>query len=119
MRFQDFRRVIEFVRAEIHPELPLQQFAILLLVHEREGMSQGEISKIMKMPQATVSRNVARLASKVVEDPRTGKRKEMGYGLLENRIDPIETRQYLVFLTANGKKFMEQLGDFLANPKGG
>jgi DNA-binding MarR family transcriptional regulator len=117
MEIRDFKKVIEFVRKEIFSELPLQQLAMLLLVHEREGISQGEISKLMGMPQATVSRNIARLSRKQIRGDR-GQVEWVGYGLVENRIDPVETRQYQVFLTDKGTQFMAKLEQVLAERKG-
>lgn len=117
MKIKDFRKVIEFVRKEIFSELPLQQLDMLLLVHEREGIPQGEISKVMGMPQATVSRNIARLARRQIRGDR-GQVEWVGYGLVENRIDPVETRQYQVFLTDKGTQFMAKLEQVLAERKG-
>jgi DNA-binding MarR family transcriptional regulator len=117
MKIGEFKKVIGFVRKEIFSELPLQQLDMLLLVHEREGIPQGEISKVMGMPQATVSRNIARLARRQIRGDG-GQVEWVGYGLVENRIDPVETRQYQVFLTDKGTQFMAKLEQVLAERKG-
>jgi DNA-binding MarR family transcriptional regulator len=103
------------LRKEIFAELRLQQLDLLLLVAERHGngISHTEISKVMGMPQGTVSRNVQKLSLKKVRRS-DGEIEPYGYGLVENRIDPFESRQYLVFLTEKGKNLIARLEKILA-----
>jgi len=97
------RRVHEAIRVLVHPEIPAQQMSILYLVAENEGITHGEIAKRLYMPQATVSRNVAKLAAKLVED-RSGKFVDTGYGLVRNVDDVVDPRRNAVFLTSKGQK---------------
>ena len=112
MKIRQFRTVVEFIRKEVNPEFPIQQLSVLLLVAEEEGITQTEISQILSMPQATVSRNVAKLGNKVVQ--RDGKSKMIGYGLVENRQDVVhDPRRLAVYLTDKGKKFIKDLSILL------
>ena len=108
MDINHFRNVINFIRREIYLDFPLPQLEVLLLVIENEGISQTDISKKLNMSQASVSRNVAKLSSKVIKN-EDGSYRKVGYGLLENRPDAIESRSYNVFLTDKGKQFVKDL----------
>jgi len=75
---------------------------------ENEGISHGELSKLLNMPQPTVSRNVNKLADKVAKR-FDGSFEKVGYGLLENRSDEVESRSDNVLLTNKGKEFAKTL----------
>ena len=108
MDINHFRNVINFIRKEIYMDFPLPQLEVLLLVIENDGISQSDISKRLNMSQGAVSRNVAKLSSRV-KQMDDGSYEKMGYGLLENRPDEIESRSYNVFLTDKGKQFVKDL----------
>jgi DNA-binding MarR family transcriptional regulator len=102
------RRVHEEIREQIHREIPAQQLSILYYVAENEGAPQGEIAKALHMPQATVSRNVAKLAIKM-EENRQNQLVDTGYGLLVNRTDTIDPRRLCVFLTPKGQEVLKAI----------
>jgi DNA-binding MarR family transcriptional regulator len=116
MDINHFRNVINFIRKEIYMDFPLPQLEVFLLVIENDGISQSDISKRLDMPQGTVSRNVAKLSSKVIKKD-DGSYEKVGYGLLENRPDQIESRSYNVFLTDKGKQFVKDLKFVLKEDK--
>jgi DNA-binding MarR family transcriptional regulator len=107
------RRIHETIREKIHPEIPAQQLSIFYLVAENEGITQGEISKHLNMPQATVSRNVLKLASKLVED-RKGNFVDTGYGLVENRDDIVDPRRNAVYTTPKGQEVLKAIARVVA-----
>lgn len=97
------------VRELVHPEIPAQQLAILYLVAQRPGITHTEIGTILEMPQGTVSRNVQKLAIKVVEKVR-GPAETYGYGLVENRPDyRTDPRRNAVYLTKKGEQVIADL----------
>ena len=102
------RRVHEEIRDLIHAEIPAQQLSILYYVAENESATQGEIAKALHMPQATVSRNVAKLANKM-EENRQKQSVDTGYGLLVNRNDTIDPRRLCVFLTPKGQEVLKAI----------
>ena len=108
MDINHFRNVINYIRREIYPDFALSQLETLLLVIQNEGITHSELSEKVNVPQATISRNVARLSSKVVKRS-DGSYEKIGFGLLENRPDEVESRKYNVFLTEKGKEFVKEL----------
>ena len=108
------RRVHEEIRDLIHSEIPAQQLSILYYVAENEGAPQGEIAKALQMPQATVSRNIAKLAVKM-EENREKKLVDTGYGLLVNRNDTADPRRLCVFLTPKGQEVLKSIAKAVLN----
>ena len=104
------RKIHEVVRDQIHPEIPAQQMSIFYLVAANEGITHGEIAKTLSMPQATVSRNVAKLATKLEED-RNKNFVDVGYGLLVNRDDVVDPRRHAVFTTPKGQDVLKKIAD--------
>jgi DNA-binding MarR family transcriptional regulator len=107
------RRVHETIRELIHAEIPAQQLSILYFVAENEGVTQGEIAKALHMPQATVSRNVAKLAVKL-EENRDRKFVDTGYGLVVNRADVVDSRRLAVYLTPKGQEVLKSVAKAVA-----
>jgi DNA-binding MarR family transcriptional regulator len=107
------RRVHETIRELIHQEIPAQQLSIFYLVAENEGITHGEIAKELRMPQATVSRNVAKLSSKMVEG-RDRELVDVGYGLVENRDDIVDPRRNAVYTTPKGQEVLKAVAKAVA-----
>jgi arginine repressor len=95
----------KIVSDEVFNELPLQQLRMFLMVVEEEGIG---------VPAGTVSRNLAKLGSKVVED-RDGQMKDVGYGLLNVYPDPTDPKKNTVHLTEKGKQLSKLLKGAVSN----
>jgi len=108
----NFQKGIEYFRKEIFAELPLQQLYMILLTAQNDGLAQQDFQQLLGVPGGTVSRNLAKLGTKIVEDPNGGV-KDVGYGLIELRSDD-DPKKNTVHLTKKGKRFMEQL-DIILN----
>ena len=108
MEFKKFRAGIELIDAEIFAELPAQQMMMLFIVAENEGVDQQDLQKLLGVPAGTVSRNLARLSSKVVTG-LNGKQGDIGYGLLDVRPHPTDPKSNQVFLSQKGLSFLQKL----------
>jgi DNA-binding MarR family transcriptional regulator len=104
------RRVHEVIRRTVHSEIPAQQMSILYLVNENEGITHGEIAQRLTMPQATVSRNVSKLSTKLVEG-RDRNLIDVGYGLLKNRDDIVDPRRNAVYVTDKGREVLTKIAE--------
>lgn len=93
----------------INPDMPIQQAALFVQVCKKENITHAELSAALDMPQASVSRNVLKLAQKMHRDELTGTLSVIGLGLLENKADLYEPRRYAVSLTPRGKALKAQL----------
>ncbi len=96
--------VVEMFRNRLSRQLPTQHISLLLLVAERPGITQAELSNLLDMPQGTVSRNL-KLLNYYLERDQCGSSAK-GYGLLITR--PLEEGAYPlgVFLTPKGEDFI-------------
>jgi DNA-binding MarR family transcriptional regulator len=118
MELVKFKGGIELIRNEIFAELPAQQILMLLIVAEREGIDQQDFQKLLGVPAGTVSRNLARLSSKVVTG-LNGKQGDIGYGLLDVRPHPTDIKSNQVFLSEKGLSFMQKLINHLQSDRSG
>lgn len=107
-----FQRGVELFRDEVFTELPLQQLYMVLITARYEGLSQQDFMSHLNVPAGTVSRNLSKLGSKFVED-RSGNLVDVGYGLLETRSDPDDSKKNTVHLTKRGKRFIQKLKECL------
>ena len=114
MMLDRFKAGIELFRNEVSNELPLQQLYMLLLVIEDEGINQQDFQEFLGAPGGSISRNLARLGTKIVED-RDGKRVDVGYGLVQILPDSTDPKKNTVHLTKKGKEFAEKLKKLLSN----
>jgi len=90
-------------------DYPPQWIDIILLVAQRQGITQTEISEILNMPQGSVSRNCKKLASAYSEREQG----MVGLDLLENRTDyVIDSRRHAVYLTKKGKEMVKKMQTF-------
>jgi len=102
------------VSDEVFNELPLQQLRMFLMVMEDEGIGQQDFQQLLGVPAGTVSRNLAKLGSKVVED-RDGQMKDVGYGLVNVYPDPTDPKKNTVHLTEKGKQLSKLLTGAVSN----
>jgi DNA-binding MarR family transcriptional regulator len=104
MKVHEFIKVMEFIRKEFGRKYAPQQLSFLMLVSLRGGITHNEIALKLQMPQASVSRNVTKLAS------GTTGYSGVGYGLVENRPDEVfDSRRNAVWLTPNGEEFVAKI----------
>ncbi|NIT54782.1 MAG: hypothetical protein GWN00_00610 [Aliifodinibius sp.] len=102
-------KVLNRIRAEMGGEYTPQQLEILLLCYVRPGITQTEISQILDMPQASVSRNCLKLGKKAVKNPQ-GRFKVVGAGLIQTRQDEVyDSRRYACWLTEDGTALVEKV----------
>ncbi len=83
-------------------EMPMQQADILLVIAANPGITMAELGTATGLAQSSVSRNVAGLASYL-------KAGSPGLGFVEPRIDNRDPRRRLLFLTTQGRAFVQQL----------
>jgi len=113
MEFSQFRHLHELIRKLIHPDVAMPQLSILYLAYEQTAVAQGEISKILSMPQGTVSRNVKKLSSYLVKNSK-GDFVEGGYGLVRVTYDnPYDSRVAMVRLSDKGRRVMGKIQEVL------
>jgi DNA-binding MarR family transcriptional regulator len=108
--------VLQFLRARVSRDLPLQQAVLLLTVAARPGITMPELMPALAMPQGTVSRNVKALAHTV--SWQNGVAVPRGYGLLRTQ-PSVDNRQVLaVYLTGRGEALLEEMARLLGGYPG-
>jgi len=103
-----FNRLLDFISNSINKDIAFPQLRILILVANNQGITQGELAKILRVPKGTVSRNVIKLADLLTQDSK-GIWKQRGYGLVEQRPDLDDPRKSACFLTKKGAKVVHDL----------
>lgn len=81
---------------EVHADLPVNALRCLLAVMLEDGLSQQQAIQRLKMPKATVSRNM-----RLISDRQSPTRE--GLGLIEMRPDPADYRFKQAHLTPKGE----------------
>ena len=114
MKIKKLRNAIEFIRGAIFNDIAIGQLDMFLYVAEHEGATQPEISYALEMSQGAVSRNCAKLSSKIVRVKSNASsngydEEDRGYDLIEQRQDEIDSRRKALFLTKLGKSVVEKL----------
>lgn len=101
--FEGFTRALRYARDEIAPDVTAQRLLILVNVGMHEGLSQNELREHLPETSVTaLSRNLADLSYQT-------SRKTAGPGLVELRPDPRNLRKKRIFLTAQGRRFLDNL----------
>lgn len=102
-------RLTEVIREEINAEVPPQQMLLFYYDALNEGVGQVEIANALRMPEGTVSRNVAKLSERMRRTPDGGVER-VGYGLIMTRQDDIDdSRKKCCYLTVRGKVLLKKL----------
>ena len=113
MEIKKLRNAIEFIRGAIFNDIAIGQLDMFLYVAEHEGATQPEISYALEMSQGAVSRNCAKLSTKIVPKSLNAscgnKYEDRGYDLIEQRQDSIDSRRKALFLSDLGRKVIEEL----------
>lgn len=108
-------RLVDCIRKEINDGITQQQLSMFLMVAHNEGTLQGELAKILGLPEASVSRNLRKLGTKY---RKTGgdMLEKTGYGLMESRQDDYtDNRKRSVYLTKKGSAVIQRLCDALSD----
>ena len=107
MDIKDFFTVMEKIRSELEGDYAPTQLSVLLMCYIRPGVTHPELSQLLNLPQATISRAVARLSKAVKKHPD---RTYTGRGLVENRADEVhDSRRKAVFLTKDGERLVKYI----------
>ena len=114
MEIKKLRHAIEFIRGAVFNDIAIGQLVMFLYIADHEGVTQPELSEALEMSQGAVSRNCAKLSTKLVEsksfDASPGSEyEERGYDLIEQRQDSIDSRRKALFLSDLGRKVIEEL----------
>jgi DNA-binding MarR family transcriptional regulator len=88
--------------AKLRPTMPLQQAIAFLLVAEDEGLGVGEYAQLANVSQSVMTRNLLDLGER-------NRNKGPGFGLLEQRMDPVNMRRHQTFLTPDGRALVRRL----------
>lgn len=96
---------IELFRA-LNAEFPSQQIATFFIVALNPGITLEKLGQELGMAQSSTSRNVAALSDFFLS--AQGDRRP-GYGLLEKRENPQNTKEKIVQLTSKGERLAEAL----------
>lgn len=91
---------------EYHSDFPPNGFAIFLHVANSEGLSSGDIIEKLKMPKATVSRNLRMLGDRVSPTRE-------GLNLVRLEHDANDYRVRRAYLTERGKEFLRGVEEAL------
>lgn len=104
MKATDIARLQEFINVlrELYPDMSLNMVLTLLEVAKGHGVSGRDIEKVCSVSQAAASRNLRFLDTW----QRAGKE---GLDLVEVRNDPLDYRNKLRYLNANGEALMKRL----------
>lgn len=95
-------RMVEVLRREVDPEMPVQQLQVFLQVALRGQTTQHEVGEATGLSKASMSRNVAALGP-------INRFKARGHDLLVVYEDPRNQRQKLIELSPKGKKLVSRL----------
>ena len=114
MEIKKLRAAVSLIRQDIFGDIAMGQFEMFLFIADHEGVTQPELIEVLGMSQGAVSRNCAKLSSKLVRvksnDSSSGYDEEdRGYDLIEQRQDEIDSRRKALFLTKLGKSVVEKL----------
>lgn len=109
MRISDFEAVLGVLANEIKFDIQMQQLRLLLQVAAAPGITQTELAERLKLHQATISRNVKKMSSEIVEKAGGGFAK-IGWGLLVTRQDTrFDSRRLACFLSPDGEAIVSKL----------
>ena len=113
MEIKNLRDAIEFIRGAVFNDIAIGQLVMFLYIADYEGVTQPELSEALEMSQGAVSRNCAKLSTKIVPKSLSAslgnKYEDRGYNLIEQRQDSIDSRRKALFLSDLGRKVVEEL----------
>jgi len=93
---------------------PLIVVHVFMTIMDKPGVSQTEIAKSLHMSKGAVSRTISSLRSIVHWDRR---RERPGPDLIDERVDPVETRARKIYLNARGEQLAGAVKQALAGER--
>lgn len=81
---------------KVRPTMPLQYVTAFLLVAMNEGMSVQEYAELADVSQSVMTRCLLDMGER-------NRYKEPGFGLIMQRMDPMDMRRHQTFLTPQGR----------------
>lgn len=98
-------RVLNIVREEVNPDLPVQQWQVLCEIVNAPGIGSADLKNRLNMTGGSLTRNIKMLSQ--FYDRRTEETK--GYDLIEAHIDTFERRARVYYLTSKGQQTMQRV----------
>lgn len=118
MRIQELETILGELANEIKFDIQMQQLRLFLMVAASPGITQTELAERLKLHQATVSRNVTKMSSVIVEKEGGGFQK-VGWGILITRQDSrFDSRRLACFLSPEGETIIHKLNRTLKRVTG-
>jgi len=109
MTINQLQQVLGVIAREIKFDIPLQQLRLLLLVAANPGITQTELGELLNLHQATISRNVKKMSTFLVEKDGGGFA-HVGWGLLKTSQDTrFDSRRLACFLSDRGSEIIHTL----------
>lgn len=102
---------MELLRKRVNKGMPGQQMCLLLTVAVRPGVTMQELTRLLDMPQGSVSRNIKALS--YYREHENGVSKLKGRGLLYTSPAENGSHALAVYLTPLGKKVIGEIGQVL------
>ncbi|MBD9558448.1 MarR family winged helix-turn-helix transcriptional regulator [Ensifer sp. ENS03] len=99
-------QLIETFR-ELQHDMPMQTVSVFFVIAMRPGLYQRELLNLLDLSQPSISRNVMALGE-------TNRHGEPGLGLIEQRRDPLDARQFTLHLTPAGKELVNRVLSIIA-----
>lgn len=92
---------------ELQHDMPMQTVSVFFVIAMRPGLYQRELLNLLDLSQSSISRNVMALGE-------TNRHGEPGLGLIEQRRDPLDARQFTLHLTPAGKELVNRVLSIIA-----
>jgi DNA-binding MarR family transcriptional regulator len=86
----------------IRPTMPLQHAYTFMLVALQEGLGVEDYAERAGVAQSVMTRNLLDIGSH-------NRRREPGYGLVSQRLDPLDMRRRQTFLTPAGRALVHKI----------
>jgi len=102
---------MELLRKRVNKGMPGQQMCLLLTVAVRPGVTMQELTRLLDMPQGSVSRNIKALS--YYRERENGVSRLKGRGLLYTAPATDSSHALAVHLTPLGEKVIGEIGQVL------
>jgi len=113
MTIGQLQQVLGVIAREIRFDIPLQQLRLLLLVAANPGITQTELGELLDLHQATISRNVKKMSTFLVEKDGGGF-VQGGWGFLKTSQDTrFDSRRLACFLSDRGNEIIQKVNQTL------
>lgn len=98
---EETEQIISDMRAVRH-DMPLQHAYTFMLVAMEEGLGVLDYAERAGVAQSVMTRNLLDMGSH-------NRKREPGYGLVLQRMDPLDMRRHQTFLTPEGKALAHKI----------